>query len=650
MLDTRSANNNQPRSTAVDRNSAVSSSDGGQLSTVYEDPRYKQNKETRVRESSSLTGLLSKTHKTPSGNSRDASPGSAIEKFYSEKTAEQPPRRLKHKPQSIGARERNTWSRDTTPLQNGTHRDSMAPEFPKTESSKKPKNRSLRTIIRRMFGKSTVKNRISMPAPTTYRNDPNTFITSATDLKTPRSASAPTPEVLRSSALGSHAPFNLKVPPDKTSPEIKVPPRPDRSPPAPLQRPRRASLPSVVLNTQGRDAVDDALTGLGLQDARDHTTDRANIGFAVTSGSNPKRRSRSAGTFHDTAKEHRMSPIQWRRQARRRSDEIRYWRESAEGSSPVLDNTNFMESEFLQMSPSVSHDEGAAKGSLATDEPSAETEENNGNFNFGLSTGTMEHQEQIGIEERMVTLEIKLMDFEYAISKLQASLASPAFPPHHRFHSIDDPRLSGDSERAQNYPQSPLYRSKQPSEDFYAPSSTHGTPAIQTHQRPFPPSVHTPTTPEHQEHPSDNRPTSVATTLKAGARDHASRASTTGLTIEHYTSLMALIRRERSERLRLEDEVLSLQRQVQHLINLQRPLSPLPRQEPRTYDSGSVRHRSPEVAVSNSRGRYRRRSSTYTEAETDTDDASFHEVYVTPVERGEYERAQLGVEEEGVAF
>lgn len=171
MLDSRGANNNQPRSIAVDRNSAVSSSDGGQLSTVYEDPRYKQNKEIRVRESSSLTGLLSKTHKTPSGNSRDASPGSAIEKFYSEKAAaEQPPRLLKHKPQSIGARERNTWSRDTTPLQNGTHRDSMAPEFPKSESSKKPKNRSLRTIIRRMFGKSTVKNRISMPAPTTYRN------------------------------------------------------------------------------------------------------------------------------------------------------------------------------------------------------------------------------------------------------------------------------------------------------------------------------------------------------------------------------------------------------------------------------------------------------------------------------------------------
>lgn len=302
-----------------------------------------------------------------------------------------------------------------------------------------------------------------------------------------------------------------------------------------------------------------------------------------------------------------------------------------------------MESEFLRMSPVVSRGKGVAKDSPATDELGAETE-NHGNFNFGLSAGTIEHQEQVGIEERMVTLEIKLMDFEYAISKLQASLGSPMSPPHHRFHSIDEPRLSGDSERAQNYPQSSLYHSKRPSEDFYPPSSAHGTPAIQTHQRPFPPSIHTPTTPEHQEHPSDNRPASVATTLKAGTRDRTSRAS--GLTHEHYTSLVALIRRERSERLRLEDEVSLLQHQVHLLMDSQRPSSP--RHDPRAYGSGSVRHHSPDEAVSSPRGRYRRRSSTYTE--TDTDDASFHEVYVTPVERGEYERERLGVEEEGVAF
>lgn len=427
---------------------------------------------------------------------------------------------------------------------------------------------------------------------------------------------------------------------------MKVPPRPSRSPPVPLTRPRRASLPSDVRNVQGIDTSEDAPTGVGLPDVRNHTADRANIGFAVTSGSNPKRRSRSAGTFHhDTAKEHRMSPIQWRRQARRRSDEIRYWRESAEGSSPVLGNTNFMEPEMLRMSPAVSHGEGVAKDSPATDEPGVEAEENHGNFNFGLSAGAIEHQEQIGIEERMVTLEIKLMDFEYAISKLQASLASPVSPPHHRFHSMDEPRLSGDSERAQKYPQSPLYRSKRPSEDFYAPSA-HGTPAIQTHQRPSQPSIHTPTTPENQEHPSENRPTSVATTLKANTRDRTPRTSTTGLTIEHYHSLMALIRREHSERLRLEDEVLLLQGQVHLLMDSRRPSSP--GHDPRVYDSRNVRHRSPEESVSIPRGRYRRRSSTYTE--TDTDDASFHEVYVTPVERGEYEREQLGVDEEGVAF
>lgn len=48
------------------------------------------------------------------------------------------------------------------------------------------------------------------------------------------------------------------------------------------------------------------------------------IGLAVTSGSNPKRRSRSAGALRDIGKGHPDSS------GRRRSDEIRYWRASIE--------------------------------------------------------------------------------------------------------------------------------------------------------------------------------------------------------------------------------------------------------------------------------------------------------------------------------
>ena len=474
--------------------------------------------------------------------------------------------------------------------------------------------------------------------------DPNTFITSATDLKTPRSASAPSHQVSRSSALGSHAPFSLQVPPETVNAELanadlQVPPRPERPPPARPSRPRRASLPSVILNAQERDAVEVELTGLGLQDVRDNAGDAANIGFAVTSGSNPKRRSRSAGTLYDTAKEHRMSPIQWR-QWKRRSDEIRYWRESTDGSSPVLGNPNFVESELLQISPALSQGNEVAKENReTTDEPDDETE-NHRNFNFGLPAGAMDQQEQIGIEERMVTFEIKLMDFEYAISKLQAGLASPAFQGLHSFQPKDDLRLSQDSDH-RHLPVFSPYQPNRPGDDSY-PASNRSTPALQPYQRPVQ-SINSPTTPTLPQHPND-RPASVATTLKAGARDRTSRASATGLTIEHYTSLVALIQREHSARLRLEDQVSLLQRQVDLLTTAQSAHG--------LREFRDARRHSPDTVASASRGRYRRRSSTYSQpgTETDTDDASFHEVYVTPVERGEFERETLGVEEEGVAF
>lgn len=165
------SNNNRPStSSVVDRNSLAGSADGGQLSTVNKVPWRKESKEGRIHETSSISGLPVSTHITSSGHSRDASPESTIAQYSTEKLAEPLPRRLKHKPQTIGVRERNAWSKDLTPSQNGTYRDSMAAGFPQSASPKKPKNRGLRSIIRRMFGKSSVKNRISMPAPATYHH------------------------------------------------------------------------------------------------------------------------------------------------------------------------------------------------------------------------------------------------------------------------------------------------------------------------------------------------------------------------------------------------------------------------------------------------------------------------------------------------
>ena len=73
------------------------------------------------------------------------------------------------------------------------------------------------------------------------------------------------------------------------------------------------------------------------------------------------------------------------------------------------------------------------------------------------------------------------------------------------------------------------------------------------------------------------RPTSVATTIKQGAhsgihtssekppsaeRSGGMRSSLTNLTIEHYTTLIALIRHEQLARQRLEEQVTSMQEQL----------------------------------------------------------------------------------------
>lgn len=449
-----------------------------------------------------------------------------------------------------------------------------------------------------------------------------------------------------------------------------IPPRPKRSPPPRPARPRGASVPSVIINAQEGAAWGDEPPGLGLHNTQDKRVDHASIGFAVTSGSNPKRRSRSADDLRDGAKEHRMSPIQWR-QWRRRSDEIRYWRESADEGAP-----GFTAPESRQPSPDRTL--ARRQGFVEQTPPLPEERENTpppppdtGKFNFGLSTGAMQSQENISLEERLVTLEIKLMDFEYAISKLQADIKtvdvrSPTEDISQLYEA--SPQPSSNPTFLQPPPKPGIENSPTSNYD----QSPESTPGIQ--QMPF--GIHHPA---NQPRP---RPTSIATTLKPARDNRSSRNSMTDLTIEHYTTLITLIRREQSARIRLEDQVSDLQRELQSLKapspNSLRDIrdarrrheysSPASCSDYRRYDSPDDhrRHYTPpeESRRPYSRGsnerflmrqqqrRYhadRSRSRSNYNDETDTDEETFHDVYVTPVERGEFERPDLEGEE-GLAF
>lgn len=172
MRELRSTNNDETGiSLVVHSHRPVGSADVAQLSTVHEVDSPKLSNESRVHQTSPITRLPSKLHRPQSEPSRDASPSSTIERVYDEKLAEQAPRRLRHKPQSIRLREQQNRSKDLTPLRDGTDRDSMADNYPEQITPKKAKSRGLRTMIRRLFSKKTAKNRTSMPEPViTSRN------------------------------------------------------------------------------------------------------------------------------------------------------------------------------------------------------------------------------------------------------------------------------------------------------------------------------------------------------------------------------------------------------------------------------------------------------------------------------------------------
>ena len=381
--------------------------------------------------------------------------------------------------------------------------------------------------------------------------------------------------------------------------------------------------------------------------------DGHNIGFAVTSGSNPKRRSRSVEAYRTSAKEHRMSPIQWR-QWRRRSDEIRYWRESTNSDgSPAIGGTGFVSSGPLDLS---SNPEVKSSFDLVGDQEGRPFEAHNQDFNFGLPADDVHSNdnigEHIGLEERMITLELKLMDFEFAISKLQAG----SFSPTDRSQHLEQlPALPAHSRSVSD--QAQMHSSKANTGGFVDqyPSLAYyhnaGTPASQ--QCSFgagqDPTIIQPRP----------RPASIATTLKASGanqrnnspitRDRNARNSITELTIEHYTTLITLIRREQSARMRLEDQVAELQHQIQHL----QAGSPSSANSRRREQQNLGRHFSPDdiqrpYRLGVDSRQQRGRSSNYSEG-TDTDDDAFHDVYVTPVERGEFERETFDGEE-GVAF
>lgn len=103
--------------------------------------------------------------------SREASLGSSGGHSYDEKHKDEPPQRLRHTGPTQAARQ--AWQRSevlagSVRNGNGHQRDTVTDDSSKSRSPKKEKKSGFRNTIRRMFGRRTARERISVPNPAVY--------------------------------------------------------------------------------------------------------------------------------------------------------------------------------------------------------------------------------------------------------------------------------------------------------------------------------------------------------------------------------------------------------------------------------------------------------------------------------------------------
>lgn len=330
-------------------------------------------------------------------------------------------------------------------------------------------------------------------------------------------------------------------------------------------RPRRATTPSRLWTPNKTPGYVD-WTGLSPRPASSHVrgskviTDeeaQAAIGMAVTSGSHPNRRSRSLGELREVAS---LPTI-----TRRRSDEIRYWRESYD---PGI------------MSPMSSNKAEAEEPIILPDESEhlVDPEEQPQPFNFGPmgEMAGMKITQAASLETRVQQLEARMHKMERTVSRLHhpeaLQLQDPPKRNVNRVHSRSFTRPGTDNSELSlpkhDRHRETLQRLQEPQSDpkrssSYSRPSTVDTNASYQHSLDsfLPPALPSPNAAliSSQE---NARPLSTSTTIRGMPSSSPTIAKDGVLTVEHYTALTNMIQAEQAARQKLEVIVRALQQQL----------------------------------------------------------------------------------------
>jgi hypothetical protein len=355
-------------------------------------------------------------------------------------------------------------------------------------------------------------------------------------------------------------------------------------------RPRRSTTPSRLYEPTRTPGYMDWV-GLSPRPASSHARDsgaftgvdsNGPIGFAVTSGSHPNRRSRSLGQLRDAAMQHGV---------RRRSDEIRYWRESYPSYDP----------DALSPMSSQHRPETGVRPTTQEGNPSQEpeTHEVPQPFNFGPlgELAGMKITQAASLDARVSTLEARLDRMEKAIANLHdyipvSTLPLRDYPSRTDYSDQSLPRHTPNRMYQQTHnPQADTtYRMENRSYESSRPSTTSTQPSKnQSYEElsPRPMYLSSPDAAPLSEVPlsrsnlsarhseSMGRPLSTSTTIRGIASSSPSRtpdrtlslSKNGALTAHHYSALLNLITAEQTARQSLEAQVASLQQQVQSLTS-----------------------------------------------------------------------------------
>lgn len=338
-------------------------------------------------------------------------------------------------------------------------------------------------------------------------------------------------------------------------------------------RRRRATLPSLAFSDEEARAALNALASEPSPyrpnsslappgaPARDHRRDLLRT----------RRRSRSADALRAVAADHRMDPIQWRR--RRSVASVEYVGTTVSDSElsyrPPTGTTlasapeestapSVYDTDDSQL-PADAHDDDDDDND---DEDDNNTNDNNNNNNrnsilvpnAGTLISAMQHDPDLSVDQRLATIEVKLIDLEFAIARMQTS-----------------PTPSSTT-RARSTPRSRHAHSRKPS------VSKHAAPGTSS----GPPPLHPATAASLPPLPPQDRPLSTAT-IKPSTSDsrhpraptHRAPSTTTtttsplpspqGISIEQYSALVLLLRREQNARRTLESELSTLRQDVHQL-------------------------------------------------------------------------------------